>query len=179
ILQDPDVMSLSSFIGVDGTNATLNTGRFLINLKPRDERTATASDVIRRLRRATAGVPGITLYMQAAQDLTIDTTVSRTQYRVVLEAEPSVQQSLRSLGEIYLPSSLSPTGQVPLSAIAQVREETRPLQVNHLGQFPATTISFNLAPSASLGGAVRAITQAARDLGPPASMLISMHGAAL
>ena len=264
ILQDPDVMSLSSFIGVDGTNATLNTGRFLINLKPRDERPATASDVIRRLRRATAGVPGITLYMQAAQDLTIDTTVSRTQYRlvledanpdefktwvprlldrlnqlpdieqvasdfqdrglsayidvdratasrfgitpatvdnalydafgqrivstiftetneyrVVLEAEPSVQQSLRSLGEIYLPSSLSPTGQVPLSAIAQVREETRPLQINHLGQFPATTISFNLAPSASLGGAVAAITQAARDLGPPASMLISMHGAAL
>src|SRR5207253_10088845 len=85
ILQDPDVMSLSSFIGVDGTNATLNTGRFLINLKPRDERPATASDVIRRLRRATAGVPGITLYMQAAQDLTIDTTVSRTQYRLVLE----------------------------------------------------------------------------------------------
>ena len=85
ILQDPDVVSLSSFIGVDGTNSTLNTGRFLINLKPRDERRATASDIIRRLTSEIAGVAGITLYMQPVQDLTIDATVSRGQYQFALE----------------------------------------------------------------------------------------------
>src|ERR1700719_1398138 len=78
ILKDPDVVSLSSFIGVDGTNATLNAGRLLINLKPRHQRRATASDVIRRLRDETAGVSGIALYMQPVQDLTIDTSISRT-----------------------------------------------------------------------------------------------------
>src|SRR5262249_54444890 len=85
ILKDPDVESLSSFIGVDGTNPTLNTGRFLINLKPRDERLTSASDVIRRLGRETQGVAGIALYMQPVQDLTIDATVSRSQYNFVLE----------------------------------------------------------------------------------------------
>src|SRR5579864_4890078 len=77
ILKDPDVVSLSSFIGVDGTNTTLNTGRFLINLKPRDARALSASDIIRRLTGEIAGVTGITLYMQPVQDLTIDATVSR------------------------------------------------------------------------------------------------------
>ena len=85
ILKDPDVVSLSSFIGVDGTNSTLNTGRFLINLKPRDERRTSASDVIRRLERETQDVAGISLYMQPVQDLTIDATVSRSQYQFVLE----------------------------------------------------------------------------------------------
>ena len=90
ILKDPDVVSLSSFIGVDGTNSTLNTGRFLINLKPRDQRHTSASDVIRRLEHQTQDVPGITLYMQPVQDLTIDATVSRSQYQFVLEdANPS------------------------------------------------------------------------------------------
>src|SRR5262245_64540813 len=85
ILKDPDVVSLSSFIGVDGTNPTLNTGRFLINLKPKDERRASASDIIRRLTRETRDIPGITLYMQPVQDLTIDASVSRGQYQFVLE----------------------------------------------------------------------------------------------
>src|SRR5207302_566153 len=85
ILKDPDVQSLSSFIGVDGINTTLNSGRFLINLKPRDERSTTASDVIRRLRAEIAGIPGISLYMQPVQDLTIETNISRTQYQFVLE----------------------------------------------------------------------------------------------
>src|SRR5499427_7599396 len=90
ILKDADVASLSSFIGVDGTNPTLNTGRFLINLKPRDQRSASASDVIRRLERETQDVSGISLYMQPVQDLTIDATVSRSQYQFVLEdANPS------------------------------------------------------------------------------------------
>src|SRR3974377_81188 len=85
ILKDRDVVSLSSFIGVDGTNVTLNSGRMLINLKPVDQRSASASDVIRRLQRETAQVSGISLYMQPVQDLTIDTQVSRTQYQFVLE----------------------------------------------------------------------------------------------
>ena len=85
ILKDPDVQSLSSFIGVDGTNNTLNSGRFLVNLRPRDDRDTSASDIIRRLKQETAQISGITLYTQPVQDLTIDATVSRTQYQFVLE----------------------------------------------------------------------------------------------
>jgi multidrug efflux pump len=264
ILNDPDVVSLSSFIGVDGTNPTLNSGRFLINLKPRDHRRTSASDVIRRLDRETQDVSGIGLYMQPVQDLTIDATVSRSQYqfvledadpsefakwipkllerlqqipeiedvssnyaenglsayilidrptagrfgitpatvdnalydsfgqrivstiftqsnqyRVILEADPALQQSLSSLGSLYLPSSTATNGQVPLSAIAQVEEQTAPLEIDHLGQFPSTTVSFNLAPGASLGAAVKAIKQAERDIGMPASMITVFQGAAL
>jgi multidrug efflux pump len=264
ILKDPDVVSLSSFIGVDGTNTTLNAGRFLINLKPRDQRRASASDVIRRLERETQDVSGIALYMQPVQDLTIDATVSRSQYqfvledanpkefstwvpkllerlqqlaqledvssnyaenglsayilidrptaarfgitpatvdnalydsfgqrivstiftqtnqyRVILEADPDLQKSLSSLGQIYLPSSTATNGQVPLSAIAQVEEQTAPLEINHLGQFPSTTVSFNLAPGASLGEAVNAIKQAEQEIGMPASMITVFQGAAL
>src|SRR6266702_1293193 len=86
ILKDPDVASLSTFIGVDSNNITLNSGRFLINLKPRDSRSLTATQIIRRLRNETANVPGITLYMQPVQDLTLDNTVSRTQYNFSLES---------------------------------------------------------------------------------------------
>jgi multidrug efflux pump len=264
ILKDPDVESLSSFIGVDGTNPTLNTGRILINLRPRDQRRTAASDVIRRLVRETQEVSGIALYMQPVQDLTIDATVSRSQYnfvledanpgefavwvpkllermqqipqledvtsnfgenglsayiqidrptaarfgitpatvdnalydsfgqrivstiftqtnqyRVILEAEPDMQQSLSSLGSIYLPSSTAVNGQVPLSAIAEVQEQTAPLQIDHLGQFPSTTVSFNLAKGASLGDAVNAIKQAEREIGMPASMITVFQGAAL
>ncbi|MBV9554283.1 MAG: efflux RND transporter permease subunit, partial [Alphaproteobacteria bacterium] len=264
ILKDPDVVSLSSFIGVDGTNATLNEGRFLINLKPRDERALNASAVIRQLQNEISGVSGIQLYMQPVQDLTIDATVSRTQYqfalqdanpdefaswvpklmarlqrvpditdvatdygqsglsayilidratagrfgitpatvdnalydsfgqrivstiftqsnqyRVILEATPEAQQTLLSLDQIYLPSSLSSTGQVPLSAIATVEQQTAPLAVNHIGQFPAVSISFNLAPGASLGAAVEQIKNAEAELGLPASMITSFQGAAL
>jgi multidrug efflux pump len=258
ILKDPDVVSLSSFIGVDGTNMTLNSGRFLINLKPRDERSATASDVIRRLQRSIDGTPGVALYMQPVQDLTIDTAVSRTQYqfvvedanpdelagwvpklvdrlrqvpdiedvatnsqdqglsdyievdrdtagrfgitlatvdnalydafgqrivstiftqssqyRVILEADASSQ----SLAALYLPSSSG--GQVPLLSIAKVVELAAPLQVSHLGQFPSATISFNLAPGASLGAAVNAIREAEQEIGVPRSLMTSFQGSAL
>jgi multidrug efflux pump len=264
ILKDPDVVSLSSFIGVDGTNTTLNSGRLLINLKPRDERSISASDVIRRLERETQDVAGISLYMQPVQDLTIDATVSRSQYnfvledanpsefstwvpkllarlqqipeiedvasnyaenglsayilidrptagrfgitpatvdnalydsfgqrivstiftqsnqyRVILEADPPLQQSLGSLNQLYLPSSTATNGQVPLSAIAKVEEQTAPLEINHLGQFPSTSVSFNLAPGASLGEAVTAIKQAEQELGLPTSMITVFQGAAL
>jgi len=264
ILKDPDVVSLSSFIGVDGTNATLNAGRMLINLKPRDERRMSASDIIRRLQREIADVAGITLHMQPVQDLTIDATVSRgqyqfalqdanpdefalwvprliqrlrripeiedvatshsenglsayvlidratasrfgitpatvdnalydsfgqrivstiftqsNQYRVILEADPAMQLSLRSLDSIYLPSSTAANGQVPLSAIATVIEQTAPMSVSHLGQFPSAMISFNLAPGASLGAAVDAIKKAEAEIGLPASMITQFQGAAL
>src|SRR5581483_10190763 len=94
ILKDPDVESLSSFIGVDGNNVTLNSGRFLINLKPEGQRSNSATEIIRHLRNETAGVPGITLYMQPVQDLTLDNTVSRTQYQFTLEsADPQALSS--------------------------------------------------------------------------------------
>ncbi len=85
ILKDPDVENLSSYIGVDGTNQTLNTGRFLITLKPHDDRSLTASQIISRLQNEVAGVHGISLYMQPVQDLTIDSTISRAPYHFVLE----------------------------------------------------------------------------------------------
>ena len=264
ILKDPDVASLSSIIGVDGTNATMNSGRFLINLKPQAQREATASDIIRRLQRETAGVAGIALYMQPVQDLTIDTTVSRTQYqfvledanptelaawvpkltdrlkqlpeleevandqeahglsanividrdtaarfgitpatvdnalydafaqrivstiftqsnqyRVILEAMPQQQRTLDTFNSIYLPSSLSASGQVRLSAIAHLEQAEAPLQIDHLGQFPSATISFNLAPDASLGGAVDAIKAAEAEIGMPQSIFSTFEGAAL
>jgi len=262
ILTDPDIASLSSFIGVDGNNVTVNSGRFLINLKPRGERGASATQVIRRLRSETAGIAGVTLYMQPLQDLTLDTTVSRTQYqfslesadaqalalwtprlvsalrqqseladvvsnqednglaayvtidrdsaarlgisvgtvdnalydafgqrivstiftqsnqyRVIMEADPTLYRTVDSLASIYVPSAGG--GQVPLSAIAKVEVETRPLLINHLAQFPATTVSFNLSPGASLGAAVRVIEQVERGLGLPISIRTSFQGAAL
>jgi multidrug efflux pump len=267
ILKDPDVESLSSFIGVDGTNITLNSGRFLINLKPHDKRTAAVTQIIDRINAAVAPVPGISLYMQPVQDLTIDDAVSRTQYqfsledanpdelaewaprlvdklnsmpqfsqvssdisaygltayleidrdtagrfgitpatidnalydsfgqrivstiftntnqkRVILEADPSLKATLDSLNSIYVPTSTSSSavaGQVPLSAIVRVRESTAPLRVDHLGQFPSTGISFNLAPGASLGEAVDAIQQARREIGMPISANVRLQGAAL
>jgi multidrug efflux pump len=263
ILKDPDVVSLSSFIGVDGSNVTLNSGRFLINLKPHDDRSLTAAQIIRRISREVADVPGVTLFMQPVQDLTIETTVSATeyqfvledanlaefqtwvpklvarlqqvpsitdvasdlqqnglaaditidrataarfgitpatvdsalydafgqrivstiftqsnQYRVILEVDLSLQHTVASLGSIYLPSSTSTTGQVPLSAIAKVAIRASPLLVSHLGQFPATTVSFNLAQGASLGAAVDGIRQAERDIGLPDSFATSFQGAA-
>jgi multidrug efflux pump len=263
ILKDPDVESLSSFIGVDGSNMTLNSGRFLINLKPHDQRSSDASAIVRRLKESTAAVLGIELFMQPVQDLTVDDTVSKTQfqfvledadpdelgewaprlvarlkelpqfadvatdlasqglaayvdidrstaarfgitpatidnalydafgqrivstifthsnqYRVILEAEPTLQSSLQSLSSIYLPSSTG-GGQVPLSVLASVREQTAPLQIEHLGQFPATTVSFNLTPGTSLGEAVAAIKTAQQDIELPRSVVTSFQGAAL
>ncbi|HTY49522.1 MAG TPA: MdtB/MuxB family multidrug efflux RND transporter permease subunit [Steroidobacteraceae bacterium] len=262
VLKDPDVVSLSSFIGVDGSNVTLNSGRFLINLKPRDQRTATALQIIQRLQQEVAGVPGITLYMQPAQDLTLDNTVSRTQYqftlqdadatrlatwtpklvaalrarpeladvvsdqendglaayitidrdtaarlgvsvgtvdnvlydafgqrivstiftqsnqyRVIVEADPKTYDSIDSLQSLYVPSAAG--GQVPLSAIAKVEVQQKPLVITHLAQFPAATVSFNLAPGASLGAAVDAITAVEQSLGMPESISTTFEGAAL
>jgi multidrug efflux pump len=262
ILTDPDVQSLSSFIGVDGNNVTLNSGRFLINLKPRDQRTSNVADVIRRLRSEIADVAGVTLFMQPVQDLTLDNTVSRTQYqftlesadpaalsawtpklvevlrklpeladvvsnqednglaayvtidrdsaarlgisvgtvdnalydafgqrivstiftqsnqyRVILEADPRSYRTVDSLASIYVPAANG--GQVPLSAIVKVEVVTRPLLINHLAQFPATTISFNLAPDISLGAAVAAIEKAEHGVGLPNSIRTTFQGAAL
>ena len=262
ILKDPAVESLSSFIGVDGTNTTLNSGRMLINLKPKNARNADASGVIRRLQSNLAQVPGIEMYMQPMQDLTIETRVSSTQYqfsiedvnpaelaewapkllerlrklpelvdvdsdiqnlglqayididrdtagrlgitpaaidntlynafgqrlistiftqsslyRVVLEVKPESQQGPEALNEIYV---IALNGsQVPLSSIARISERTTPLSVNHIDQFPAATISFNLAPGASLGKAVQAIRTAEQEIGLPASVQTGFQGAAL
>jgi multidrug efflux pump len=263
ILKDADVTSLTSDIGVDGTNMTLNTGRFLINLRPRDDRALTATDIAKRIEQETADVPGVTLYLQPVQDLTIDAAVSRTQYqlvlenpnlaafntwvpklldrlnqapeltdlasdleqqgltlnlqidrataarfgitpatvdnalydlfgqriistiytqsnqsRVIMEASPNLQQSLAGLSTIYLPTALTTSGQVPLSAIVHVEQNAGPLAIEHLGQFPATTISFDTAPGASLGAAVTAIRQAEKDIQLPGSFITAFQGAA-
>jgi multidrug efflux pump len=262
ILQDPGVASLSSFIGVDGVNTTMNSGRIQINLKPFADRSANATEIIERLQNKLADVHGIALYMQPVQDLTIETRVSRTQYqftmqdadpqllsswapklvdklsqlpqlqdvasdlqdnglqaalvidrntasrlgitpasidntlysafgqrivstiftqtnqyRVVLEVKPEFQKGLDALQHIYV--STADGAQVPLSTITTLEQRATPLVVNHVGQFPATTISFNLAPGASLGEAVDAIEQARSEIGLPASMQIGFQGAAL
>jgi len=266
VLQDPAVASLSSFIGVDGVNATLNSGRMLINLKPLAERRVSAVEVIRRLQPGLAQVEGISLYMQPVQDLTIEDRVSRTQYqfsvedanpdelsawvpklvdrlrrvpqladvasdlqdqglqayveidrtsagrlgvtpsaidnalynafgqrlvstiftqtsqyRVVLEVAPEFRKGPAALGDIYVTSTLpgQPSQQVRLSTVATITERAAPLVINHLGQFPAATVSFNLAPRASLGEAVAAIRAAEQEIGVPPSVRTRFQGAAL
>jgi multidrug efflux pump len=266
VMQDPAVASLSSFIGVDGTNATLNSGRMLINLKPRSERDASASEIIRRLQPRLRDVQGITLYMQPVQDLTIEDRVSRTQYqftvesvdagnltewvprlvarlqqerhladvasdlsdnglmafveidratasrlgitpaaidaalynafgqrlvstiftqtnqyRVVLEVKPEFQRGPGALENLYVTSNVpgQPAQQVTLSTVARVVERAAPLAINHIGQFPAATVSFNLAPGSSLGDAVQAVESARAELGIPESVTINFQGAAL
>ena len=261
ILTDPDVVSLSSFIGVDGTNMTPNSGRIQINLKPRETRTADASQVIRRLQPTLQTVEGITLYMQPVQDLTVEDRVSRTQYqysledadarelaewaprmidklkalpelrdvatdqqsggllaslqidrdtasrlgvapqaiddtlydafgqrqvstiftqlnqyRVVLEVAPQFQQDPEALKSIYVKSASGV--QVPLSAFTRLVSGNAPLAVTHQGQFPAVTLSFNLAPGVALGHAVDAIRAAERQIGLPASIRASFQGTA-
>jgi multidrug efflux pump len=262
VLADPAVASLSSFIGVDGANITLNSGRMLINLKPKTERDADASGVIRRLQARLDKLEGITTYMQPVQDLTIEDRVSRTQYqfsvedanpdelalwvpkiverlrsvpelldvasdtqdqgvqayvdidrssagrlgitpaaidnalynafgqrlistiftqsnlyRVVLEVKPGFQQGIAAMESIYV---VSPSGnQVPLSSIARITEKPTQLAINHIGQFPSSTISFNLAPGISLGEAVAAISKAKGELSIPISVETSFQGAAL
>jgi multidrug efflux pump len=261
VLRDPAVESLSSFIGVDGTNTTLNSGRILINLKPLAERNVSATEVMRRLQPALAQVDGITLYMQPVQDLTVEDRVSRTQYQysledpnadelstwatrfvdklktlpqledvttdqqtggaettlvidrvtasrlgitpqvidetlydafgqrqistlftqsnqyhVVLEAMPDFQKNPAKLQDIYVRSTSG--GSVPLSTFTHFESGTAPLSVNRQGQFPVVTISFNLAPDASLGGATTAIEQVQKDLNMPASIQASFQGTA-
>ncbi|HEY0513259.1 MAG TPA: MdtB/MuxB family multidrug efflux RND transporter permease subunit [Thermoanaerobaculia bacterium] len=261
ILQDPAVASLSSFIGVDGNNTTINTGRLQINLKPLADRGISASDLIRRLAPKAAKVSGITLYMQPVQDLSVEDRVSRAQfqysledadaaelavwvprfvarlqglpeladvgsdqqnqglqarlvfdrstasrlgitpqmlddtlydaygqrqistmftqlnqYRVVLETQPGFHQNPQDLSDVFLRSATG--GSVPLAAFTRVEETTAPLAVNHQGQFPVVTVSFNLAPGTSLGAAVKAVNQAKQDLGMPASIQAGFQGTA-
>ena len=325
ILQDPAVESLSSFIGADGTNTTLNSGRMSINLKPIGVRKLSASDVIRRLQTSLKQVEGIQLFMEPVQDITVDDRVSRTQYQytledpdsnelnlwtgrlvdqmkklpqladvatdqqtgglavslvidrvsasrlgiapstidstlydaygqrqistmytqlnqyhVILETAPSSQQGPGKLQDLYIqtntsaggsgpgasssfassgsssagsnatttavaytPSSAAlsaptnaissavgasgasnatvgsaPLNSVPLSAFTHVEKVTEPLSINHQGQFPAVTVSFNLAPNAALGGAITAIEKAQKDLNMPASVQYGFQGTA-
>jgi multidrug efflux pump len=260
ILKDPDVASLSSFIGVDGTNTTPNSGRIQINLKPKDDRKEDASAIIQRLQTEVAGVEGITLYMQPVQDLTVEDRISRTQYQfsledadpkelalwsgklldklktlpqlrdiatdqqnqaamanlvidrdtasrlgvsmtavdntlydafgqrlvsimftqlnqyhVVLEVDPSFRNDPDSLKNIFVPGT---TGQVPLSAISHFETTTGSLAINHQGQFPSVTFSFNLGGRYSLGEAVRAINGAVTDVGLPPSIQVRFQGTA-
>ena len=261
ILADPAVASLSSFIGVDGTNTTLNSGRIYINLKPLDERKMNVQDVISRLQTQVAGVEGITLFLQPMQDLTVEDRVSRTQYqytledadpeelsrwapkfvealqalpelrdvgtdqqdqglasllvidrstasrlgitpqlivdtlydafgqrqvstmftqlnqyRVVLEVMPEFQNGPQALQFLDIRSVTG--GQVPLNVFTQFSETTTPLAISRQGQFPAVTLSFNLAPGKSLGDAVTVIEEAAQAIGLPASIRGSFQGSA-
>ncbi|HEY6085177.1 MAG TPA: efflux RND transporter permease subunit, partial [Nitrospira sp.] len=261
ILADPAVASLSSFIGVDGTNTTLNSGRIQINLKPIAERRISALDVIARLQAQVAAVDGITLFLQPVQDLTVEDRVSRTQYqyaledadpgelsrwapafvealqalpelrdvgsdqqdqglasmlvidrstasrlgitpqlivdtlydafgqrqvstmftqlnqyRVVLEVMPEFQSGPQALQFLDIRSLAG--GQVPLNVFTQFSETSTPLSISRQGQFPAVTLSFNLAPGTSLGDAVTAIEQAAQTIGLPPSIRGSFQGSA-
>jgi multidrug efflux pump len=261
ILADPDVASLSSFIGVDGTNNTLNSGRLLINLKPKADRDG-VSTVMDRLAQDAHSVPGITFYLQPVQDLTIDSVVSRAQYqfvlqaatsaslnqfvpkllaelnklkavrnvstsyldqglsaylnvdrdtaarfgvtaatidnalydsfgqriistiftqsnqyRVIMEADPRLQNSVASLNDIYLPTAGG--GQVPLSAIARIDQRATPLEVDHLAQFPSASFSFDVSPGYSLGAAVSAIQLAESTAGTPPGITTQFEGSAL
>src|SRR6202020_1065511 len=135
--------------------------------------------------RDTAGRFGITpatidnaLYDAFGQRIVSTIFTNTNQYRVILETDPQLQASLQSLSDIYLPSSVGSTP-VPLAVMAKMRQETAPLQVSHLGQFPSATVSFNLAPGASLGGGVTAIKKAQAEMGMPASLITSFQGAAL
>jgi multidrug efflux pump len=260
ILEEPAVESLSSFIGVDGTNTTLNSGRMYINLKPLAERMVGAGEIIRRIESRVAEIDGITLHMQPVQDLTVEDRVSRTQFQYTLEdADPEelnrwapklleslqvrpelrdvssdqLNQGLASLVEIdrntasrmgITPQLITDTlydafgqrqvstmftqlnqyrvilevmpefqkgpealqqlevrgsgGSVPLNVFTRVTETMVPLVISRQGQFPAVTISFNLAPGGSLGEAVTAIRQVTQELGLPASIRGSFQGAA-
>jgi HAE1 family hydrophobic/amphiphilic exporter-1 len=259
VLQDPAVASVGSQIGPGGPTATLNDGRMFIALKPQGERKASADEVINRLRPKLARLQGITLYMQAAQDITIGGRLSRTQYQytladpdpgelnrwsalfldkiksipgiadvasdqqnagpllditinrdvasshgilpatidntlsdafgqrivstmltqqnqyhVVLEVEPQFQFGPSAMNDIYINSSSGQ--QVPLSTLVRTVEKVAPLVVNHQGQFPSVTISFNLLPGTAIGNAVTAIQQAEKQLGKPAALTTSFQG---
>jgi multidrug efflux pump len=321
ILKDPAVDSISSFIGIDGTNTTLNSGRILINLKPLEDRKISATDVIRRLQPELADVAGITLFMQPVQDITVDDRVSRTQfqytledpnpdelntyaprmmaelqkqpelrdvasdqqvqglrarlvydretaarvgitpstidqtlydaygqreistmftqlnqYHVVLEVDPKFQQNPLDLRDLFIrsgtgypagatglvsggtstaavpsgPAAGAPTtatgtaataappaassavfgagipsatvfpngGQVPLKTFSHVELTSVPITVNHQGQFPVVTLSFNLAPKASLGDAVNAVNRVKQQIGLPDSIQAAFQGTA-
>ena len=261
VLGDPDVATVGSFIGSDGTNATTNSGRLSITLKPHDERGSSADAIIARLQPRLAAVDGIQVYLQSVQDLQIDSRVSRTQYqytlqdadpkelsawaprllgelqqarilkdvasdqeteglqvsltvdrdtasrlgisqqliddtlydafgqrqvsiiftqlnlyRVILEVKPELARAASALDTIFV---RTPTGApVPLSAIVHRATTTAPLAINHQGQFPSVTISFNLAAGESLGDAVEAINAAQARIGLPPSVRSDFVGTA-
>jgi multidrug efflux pump len=261
VREDPDVATVASFIGADGTNPTVNSGRLSISLKPRDRRDASAAEVIHRLQAKLAGVDGIRVFLQPVQDLQIESRLSRTQYqytledpdleelaawaprvvaklqtlpqlrqvasdqqsgglqlrvnidrdtasrlgilpqaiddvlydafgqrqvstiftqlnqyRVILEVKPGFQQSPEALNRLYVRASSG--DQVPLSAFARFERSTTPLAISHQGQFPAVTVSFDLAPGHALGDAVDAIHAAESDLGLPPSVRAEFVGTA-
>lgn len=261
ILQDPAVESLSSYIGVDGDNVTLNSGRLLINLKPHGERDVTASEMIQRLQPQVDRLSGIRLYMQPVQDLTIEDRVSRTQYQFSLESPDKallsewtrklvdalrekpqlrdVASDLQDQGlQVYLNIDRDLAGrlgvnvssitdalydafgqrqistiftqasqyrvvlqsasgadigpqalrqihvktaggkQIPLSSLATIEERNAELVINHIGQFPAVNLSFNLAPGVSLGEAVEVIESTQQEIGMPAGVVSRFQGAA-
>ncbi|WP_277183220.1 efflux RND transporter permease subunit [Caballeronia sp. BR00000012568055] len=263
ILKDPDVVSITSYVGIDGINTTLNNGRFLINLKDRDDRSDSAEEISRRLSNKTANVSGIKLFVRPEQDLTLDTSISPNaykltlrgpsqqvleqyvpalvtkmkglhdltdvtsdldnsgpgiqvdvnrqlaarygitpatidnalydalgqrivstifqqsdQHRVILVAKPESLSTVQSLGDLYLPTQTGTTGQVPLRQIATLRITQTPLVISRLAQFPVATISFNLAPGASLSTAVKQIRDEQNALALPASISVSFQGAA-
>jgi multidrug efflux pump len=260
ILTDPAVDSLSSFIGVDGTNTTQNSGRIQINLKPIADRNVNASQVIRRLQSKLDDVAGITLYMQPVQDLSVEDIVSRTeyqysledpdanelskyagqfvaklkdlpeladvasdlqtngletamnfdratasrvgitasafdqtlydafgqrevstlftqlnQYHVILEVQPQFAVAPSNLHNIFIQASGKP---VPLDTFIKSHNQSMPILISHVGQFPATTVSFNLSPDAALGEAVEAIRKVEKELPAPAAMQTSFQGTA-
>lgn len=175
ILQDPAVQSLTSFVGVDGTNPSLNSARLQINLKPLDERDDRVQKVIARLQTAVDKVPGVDLFLQPTQDLTIDTQAN--QYRVVLEHNTENTPGLAALDTIRLTSSDG--GVVPLSSIAKIEQRFAPLSINHLDQFPVTTISFNVPDNYSLGDAVQAIMDTEKTLNLPVDITTQFQGSTL
>ena len=285
IRQDPAVENLTSFIGVDGVNTTMNSGRIQITLKPLEQRAGvSAIDVIRRLQPKVQQVAGIELFLQPVQDLTVEDRISRTQYQysldapdkalldqwvprlvdkmkqipelrdvasdqqnnglgllvkidrdtagrlgitpqnvddalydaygqrqvptiytqtnqfhVVLEVEPRFRQDQAALADMYVPtgaasanlastialagtnSALTGAALVapaPLNSFTRAESMAAPIAINHQSQFPVATLSFNLAPGASLGTAVSRIKEVTRDLGMPASIEPSFQGTA-
>ena len=281
ILEDPAVDNLSSFIGIDGTNTTLNSGRILINLKPVATRKISASDVIRRLQPELAKAAGITLFMQPVQDLSVEDRVSRTQfqytledpnvdelntfapqmlaklqklpqlsdvasdqqtlglrarivfdrntvsrlgittsaidqtlydaygqrevstmftqlnqYHVVLEVKPGFARSPSDLSGLFIKAAAGATGvpaiapsihssttfpnggQIPFNSFSHVETTTVPITVNHQGQFPVVTLSFNLAPNIALGDAVKAVNKVKDEMGMPPSIQAAYQGTA-
>jgi multidrug efflux pump len=261
VMADPDVSSVASFIGADGTNPTTNSGRMSIALRPREQRSSSATEVIARLQPKVAKVEGITLYLQLVQDLSVENRISRTQfqytledanieelqtwgprvleklktlpeltdvasdqqttglqaslkidrdtagrlgilpqaiddvlydafgqrqistiftqlnqYRVILEVKPEFQQSPEALKQIYVRSASGDA--VPLSAFVSFETTTAPLSISHQGQFPAVTLSFNLAPNVALGEAVTSIRRAEEEIGMPNSIRPNFQGTA-
>jgi multidrug efflux pump len=258
---DPDVENVASFIGADGTNPTLSSGRLSITLKNREQRHSDAQAIIDRLSAKLGQVTGMTVYLQAVQDLQLSSQVSRTQYqytiedadpselavwapqilarlkqipeltdvasdqqngalqmtlvidrdsasrmgitaqaiddtlydafgqrpvstiftqlnlyRVILEVSPQYQSNPDGLNQIYMRATTGQT--VPLSAFVHFQQTQTAVSIAHEGQFPAVTLSFNLAPRAALGDAVQAIKDAVAGIGAPAGLHADFQGAA-